>query len=225
MLGATIRALLAFTVLEMSTSASTMEFLLDQLRHAGPVSSRKMFGEYCLYFDGTPVGLVCDDQLYLKPTAEGRALLAEPREGCPFPGAKPHLLLDADAWEDAQTLCLLVRTTALALPVRPPPKPKLITAKKPGSRSDAKDLASLPNLGPKSSAMLAAAGITSTQQLRKLGAVAAFAKVKKTTANASLNLLWALEGALSQTPWHVVAREHRTSLLLALEHLQKQTDR
>ena len=90
-----------------------------------------MFGEYCLYFDGNPVGLVCDDQLYLKPTAQGRALLSEPREGCPFPGAKPHLLLDADAWEDAQTLCHLVRTTALALPMRAPAKPRAKKIKKP----------------------------------------------------------------------------------------------
>lgn len=182
-----------------------------------------MFGEYCLYFDGNPIGLVCDDQLYLKPTAAGRALLSEPREGSPFPGAKPHLLLDADAWEDAQTLCHLVRTTALALPVRPPPKPKAASAKKPSNRGEPTSLADLPNLGPKSAAMLTDAGITSVQQLRKMGAVAAYAKVRRVSKNASLNLLWALEGAISQTPWQVVAREHRTSLLLALEHLEQQS--
>ena len=33
--------------------------------------------------------------------------------------------------------------------------------------------------------------------------------------------LWALEGALSGLPWQVVAREHRTSLLLALETLDR----
>ncbi len=102
----------------MPTSASTIEFLLDQLRNAGPVTTRKMFGEYCLYYAGSPVGLVCDDQLYLKPTDAGRALLSEPCEGAPYPGAKPHLLLDADAWEDAPTLCRIVRATALALPLK-----------------------------------------------------------------------------------------------------------
>jgi DNA transformation protein len=34
-----------------------------------------------------------------------------------------------------------------------------------------------------------------------------------------LNLLWALEGALTGCPWQVVAKEHRLSLLLALESL------
>jgi DNA transformation protein len=65
--------------------------------------------------------------------------------------------------------------------------------------------------------MLAAAGIHSAEQLRALGAVAAFARVRRTDPRASLNLLWALEGALTGLPWQTVAREHRTSLLLALE--------
>ena len=113
----------------MPTRSATMDYLLDQLRRAGPVSARKMFGEYCLYYDGTPVGLVCDDLLFLKPTAQGRALISEVREGAPYPGARPHLRLDADAWDDALALCLLVRTTALALPPRPAPKPKAVKAK------------------------------------------------------------------------------------------------
>jgi hypothetical protein len=41
--------------------------------------------------------------------------------------------------------------------------------------------------------------------------------VKQVEPKASLNLLWALEGALSGLHWREVAREHRTSLLLALE--------
>ena len=81
----------------------------------------------------------------------------------------------------------------------------------------------LPGLGPKSQAMLAAAGISSVAQLQQLGAVRAYAKVNAKDANASLNLLWALEGALTGLPWQVVAREHRLSLLLALEQLNDAT--
>ena len=83
--------------------------------------------------------------------------------------------------------------------------------------SPLQSIAELPNLGPKSQAALAAAGITTVAQLRRLGAVAAYAKAKQAGAHVSLNLLWALEGALTGLPWQVVAREHRTSLLLALE--------
>jgi DNA transformation protein and related proteins len=82
-------------------------------------------------------------------------------------------------------------------------------------------LAQLPNLGPKSQAMLARAGITSVDELRRIGAVGAYARVRRAGAGASLNLLWALEGALTGLPWQQVAREHRTSLLLALDQLER----
>jgi DNA transformation protein len=105
----------------MATTQNTIDFLLDQLSGAGDVSSRKMFGEYCLYLAGKPVGLVCDDQLYLKPTQAGKTRITAVIEGSPYPGAKPHLLITADQWEDAEWLCDLVRATARELPL---PKPK-----------------------------------------------------------------------------------------------------
>jgi DNA transformation protein len=80
-------------------------------------------------------------------------------------------------------------------------------------------IADLHGLGPKSQAMLMGAGIKTVTQLKRLGSVRAYAQVKATGANASLNLLWALEGALTGLPWQVVAKEHRLSLLLALEAL------
>lgn len=84
-------------------------------------------------------------------------------------------------------------------------------------------MASLSNLGPKSVGFLHAAGIRTRGDLERLGSVAAYAKVKQVEPRASLNLLWALEGALTGLHWREVAREHRTSLLLALEtHGQQQ---
>ena len=82
-------------------------------------------------------------------------------------------------------------------------------------------VSTLPGLGPKSRDMLRRAGIETLAQLRALGAVAAFAITKKANTAASLNLLWALEGALTGLPWRTVAREHRTSLLLALEEFER----
>lgn len=87
----------------------------------------------------------------------------------------------------------------------------------------ADDIVALPNLGPKSQAMLAMAGITTADELRRLGSVAAYARVKETGVNASLNLLWAIEGALCNEPWQVIAKQHRTSLLLALDSYQQQS--
>lgn len=79
----------------------------------------------------------------------------------------------------------------------------------------------LRGLGPKSLAMLARAGIHDRAALQQLGSVQAYLRVRASGENASLNLLWALEGALTGEDWRQVAREHRMSLLLALETAQR----
>jgi DNA transformation protein and related proteins len=84
-------------------------------------------------------------------------------------------------------------------------------------------VSALRNLGAKSGAMLVAAGINSADELRRLGAVKAYLMVKRSGAKPSLNLLWAMEGALTDTPWQEVAREHRLSLLMALEAMEGYT--
>ena len=58
----------------MGTRSDTIAHLLDALAPL-PLSARKMFGEYALYLDGKVVALVCDDQLFLKPTPGATAAL------------------------------------------------------------------------------------------------------------------------------------------------------
>jgi len=99
----------------MATSSSTMDFLLDQLSGLPGLSSRKMFGEYCVYLSGKPVGFVCNDQLHLKMTGAGRALITTVKESFPYPDAKPHLLITADLWEDRDWLRSVVQATFEAL--------------------------------------------------------------------------------------------------------------
>jgi DNA transformation protein and related proteins len=76
---------------------------------------------------------------------------------------------------------------------------------------------SLPNLGPKSAQMLRAAGIRTVAQLERHGAVKAYVQVRAVDKTASLNLLWALEAALTGRAWQNVARNDRLRLLLAVE--------
>ena len=95
--------------------------------------------------------------------------------------------------------------------------PRKTKANEPASQAASGSLAKLANLGPKSAQFLRNAGITSHEQLKQLGSVKAYSMVKQVEPSASLNLLWALEGALSGLHWREVAKEHRTSLLLALE--------
>ncbi len=50
----------------MSVSASYKTYVLDQLRVAGTVSARSMFGGVGLYHESLFFGLIADDTLYLK---------------------------------------------------------------------------------------------------------------------------------------------------------------
>lgn len=80
----------------------------------------------------------------------------------------------------------------------------------------------LRNLGPASSNLLLAAGIRSEQQLRELGAVAAYLTVKATGSKPSLNLLWAIAGALTDRDWKEVSRDKRTALLMQVDDAERQ---
>ncbi len=105
----------------MSTKQSTIDFLLDQFNQHTTVTYRKMFGEYALYCQGKVVALVCEDQLFIKPTVAGRALLQEVDEQPPYPGAKLYYLISGDDWDNDELLGRLFLATAKELPL---PKPK-----------------------------------------------------------------------------------------------------
>lgn len=109
----------------MATKQSTIDFLLDQLSPLPAVRVRKMFGEYALYCDEKVVALICDNQLFVKITPAGRALVGERyQEGEAYPGAKPSMLIDAEEVEDGERLCELICLTAAALPVPRPRRPR-----------------------------------------------------------------------------------------------------
>lgn len=99
----------------MASDLEFMEFLADQMAGAGEISFRKMFGEFAVYCGGRVVALVCDNQLFVKPTPGGRAFIGNPVEGFPYPGAKPWLLI-ADAFEDREWIADLIRITAREVP-------------------------------------------------------------------------------------------------------------
>ena len=107
----------------MATDLEFMEFLADQMAGAGEVSYRKMFGEYAVYCGGKVVALVCDNQLFVKPTAAGRAFIGAPVEAPAYPGAKDSFLIE-DAFEDRDWISELIRITARELPMPKPKKPK-----------------------------------------------------------------------------------------------------
>jgi hypothetical protein len=75
----------------------------------------------------------------------------------------------------------------------------------------------LRNIGPKSAAWLRQVGLRTEEDLRAIGALEAFMRVKRAGFKPSLNLLYALEGALLGCHWQEVPAERRGELLVAAE--------
>ena len=92
-------------------------------------------------------------------------------------------------------------------------------------KDDNSPITSLLNLGPKSAEWIEATGITSVGELRKLGAVETYWRVKKVGFNVSLNLLYALEGAITNTHWSKLSHDQRSRLLIEVDAREDQEKR
>lgn len=106
----------------MASKIEFVEFIVDQLREAGTITYKKMFGEYGLYCNGKIFAVICDDQLYIKITEAGRRLRPELLEAPPYEGAKNYLLVEEV--ENRAMLTELVAATCEELPEPKPKKPK-----------------------------------------------------------------------------------------------------
>jgi len=112
----------------MATDASYAKYVCDQLRAAGGIDARKMFGEYGLYRHGKIVALIADNQLFVKPTPAGEQVLGTPTYGPPYPGAKPFFNV-SDLLDDPEWLVRLILATDAALPAPKKKQAKTAAAK------------------------------------------------------------------------------------------------
>lgn len=104
----------------MASDQNFVDFVLEQIKNAGEITAKKMFGEYGLYADEKLFGLICDNKLYIKPTNSGRQFIKNVVEASPYEGAKPSLLIE-DKIEDGDWLSEVIRISLKELPA---PKPK-----------------------------------------------------------------------------------------------------
>ncbi len=100
----------------MASSKETIDFLLEQMAGAGTITARKMFGEYGMYCDGKIMALVCDDELFVKPTDAGRTFIGEVEEAPAYPGAKNYFHISGEKWDNKEWLSELIRITTQELP-------------------------------------------------------------------------------------------------------------
>ena len=97
----------------MASNSDLVKYIAEQCGGAGEIVTKKMFGDYGIYCNGKIFGLICDDRLYVKQTATGRAVLRTEDLQPPYPGAKNYFYI-ADV-DDRAYLTELVRETCRGL--------------------------------------------------------------------------------------------------------------
>ncbi|HDK7159939.1 TPA: TfoX/Sxy family protein [Clostridium botulinum] len=103
----------------MASNIEFVEYICDQISGAGNITYKKMFGDYGVYCNKKIIGLICDNQFFLKITKAGRELLNEAIEAPAYEGAKPSFLIEF--LDDREYLSKIVLATYKELPM---PKPK-----------------------------------------------------------------------------------------------------
>ncbi len=79
-------------------------------------------------------------------------------------------------------------------------------------------LRDMKGLGPKSEKCLQAVGIATPEDLKAIGAVRAFMKLKREcSVKPSLNFLYAMVGALEGRHWADIAKSEKARLLMELD--------
>jgi TfoX/Sxy family transcriptional regulator of competence genes len=104
----------------MASDKDFIEFIVDQIDPINRITYRKMFGDYAIYSKSKVVALICDNQVFIKPTEGGKKFIGEVEAAPPYPGAKDWYLIE-DKTEDREWLSELIQITCKELPE---PKPK-----------------------------------------------------------------------------------------------------
>jgi TfoX/Sxy family transcriptional regulator of competence genes len=99
-----------------------ISYVCDQIDDDCEITYRHMFGGTTLYSKGKVVALICDSQLFVKPTEAGRDYIGNVTLAPAYEGSKDFFLIE-DQVDDADWLSELVRRTEQELP-KPKPRRK-----------------------------------------------------------------------------------------------------
>jgi TfoX/Sxy family transcriptional regulator of competence genes len=91
----------------MASSKEYFDYIMDQLSDLEEVSSRKMMGEYIIYYRGKIVGGIYDDRFLVKPVPAALSLMPNAQKELPYEGAKEMLLVDEV--DNRNFLCKLLK--------------------------------------------------------------------------------------------------------------------
>lgn len=74
------------------------------------------------------------------------------------------------------------------------------------------ELTALPNIGKTLADRIIQAGITTPDEIKRLGAKEVFVRVKSVYPDACINHLYAIEGAVQNIRWHNLSEERKKEL-------------
>lgn len=99
----------------MATSKEFHDYIVENLQKAGEISTRKMMGEYCVYFQGKLIGDICENILFLKPTEAVLRLMPEAERAYPYEGSKT-LMVIVDDVENTKLMTEVLHEMYMELP-------------------------------------------------------------------------------------------------------------
>ncbi|BBC41883.1 TfoX/Sxy family DNA transformation protein [Photobacterium damselae subsp. piscicida] len=179
----------------------------------GRIKSRSMFGGFGIFAGDTMFALVVNNTLHLRANChnegEFKALGLKPyiyyKKG--FPVVTKHYAIPDYWWDDTQCL---IKQGELSLQAAEKDKESK-------SKAIPNRIKDLPNLRLTNERMLKKAGIETVEQLFAVGALDAFKALQSSQGDSlNLELLWALEGAISGQHWSVITEQRRHELLSSL---------
>ena len=78
----------------MPSTQDYCDFVLDQLSLLSDITSRKMMGEYILYYKGKIFGGIYDNRFLIKSAEAAKKLMPDAPLETPYPGGKKMLLVE-----------------------------------------------------------------------------------------------------------------------------------
>lgn len=106
----------------MASGLDFVKYVCEQIGGAGEITYKKMFGEYAIYCNEKVVGVICDNQFFVKKTEAGASIYPDCEEAAPYTGAKAHFVIDSV--DDRNLMAKFIFVTYDELPISKPKKKK-----------------------------------------------------------------------------------------------------
>lgn len=106
----------------MATDRNFLDYVIEQIALGDRLTHKKMFGEYALYVDAKVVAFVCDNSVFVKPSAASTRLAPDLPQRPPYSCAKNYPVAD-ELLDDSDVMRNLILETAKLMPLPKPRKP------------------------------------------------------------------------------------------------------